>query len=175
MYFLASYILYRQESFGICLPKFRCPKLDGLYKNPKDCHSFYLCKDGVAYLKECPADLLWKDSLKYTTIQNIFTGSGPRYGIPRAHQAIFCITIPHIATCRLAHIAPIKSTGGDNASVGITACTDTSLYAKSFVRFTKPLSKRERASLIACESRRRQQSTSFKANIASTPPVEPAY
>ena len=37
-------------------PDFDCPS-DGLYPNPLDCHTFYHCSNGHAYLKDCPANL----------------------------------------------------------------------------------------------------------------------
>ena len=36
---------------------FDCPTSNGLFPNPKDCHSFYHCSNGHAYLKDCPANL----------------------------------------------------------------------------------------------------------------------
>ena len=36
---------------------FDCPTSNGLFPNPKDCHTFYHCSNGYAYLKDCPANL----------------------------------------------------------------------------------------------------------------------
>ncbi|XP_037081919.1 peritrophin-1-like [Pollicipes pollicipes] len=36
---------------------FDCPTSNGLFPNPKDCHSFYHCSNGYPYLKDCPANL----------------------------------------------------------------------------------------------------------------------
>ena len=40
-------------------PEFQCPADPNqqLFPNPEDCHSFYHCSNGHAYLKDCPAGL----------------------------------------------------------------------------------------------------------------------
>ena len=47
----------------------KCPfeKDDGFavfFPHPNDCHFFFHCSDGVAYCKECPADLHWNVELE---------------------------------------------------------------------------------------------------------------
>ena len=39
---------------------FQCPDKDGMYRNPKDCASYYYCVGGVTNLLKCP-DGLWFD------------------------------------------------------------------------------------------------------------------
>ncbi|XP_022257598.1 uncharacterized protein LOC106473456 [Limulus polyphemus] len=39
--------------------KIDCPRNDGMFKNEFDCGSFWHCSNGIAYLKDCPADLHW--------------------------------------------------------------------------------------------------------------------
>ena len=34
------------------------------YPHPNDCHYFFYCSNGVAYCKECPADLHWSVELE---------------------------------------------------------------------------------------------------------------
>ncbi|KAF0294706.1 Chondroitin proteoglycan 2 [Amphibalanus amphitrite] len=43
-------------------PDFDCPS-DGLFPNPADCHTFYHCSNGHAYLKDCPANLEFNPNL----------------------------------------------------------------------------------------------------------------
>ncbi|KAF9917571.1 Cytidine deaminase 5 [Lobosporangium transversale] len=43
---------------------FQCPEPNGMYKNPKDCHSFYICRDGVARLGKCSGGFEWNDEDK---------------------------------------------------------------------------------------------------------------
>ncbi|GAA2637915.1 carbohydrate-binding module family 14 protein [Actinomadura fulvescens] len=38
-------------------PASPCPRVQGLFANPDDPHSFYHCDHGIAYLKRCPANL----------------------------------------------------------------------------------------------------------------------
>ena len=45
-----------------------CPFPDGVnstfFPHPNDCHWFFHCSNGVAYCKECPADLHWNVELE---------------------------------------------------------------------------------------------------------------
>ena len=50
----------------------------GFFPNPDDCHFFYQCSNGVAYLKECPGDLHWNselDTCDYSDRANCFPTS----------------------------------------------------------------------------------------------------
>ncbi|GFY38507.1 protein obstructor-E [Trichonephila inaurata madagascariensis] len=39
------------------VPTKECPKPSGIFQNPKNCTTFYLCTDGVHHLQECPGGL----------------------------------------------------------------------------------------------------------------------
>ncbi|XP_013774373.1 uncharacterized protein LOC106459308 [Limulus polyphemus] len=41
-----------------------CKKLDGLFAKKDDCSKFYHCSNGIAYVKNCPASLLFNPRLK---------------------------------------------------------------------------------------------------------------
>jgi len=46
----------------------QCPYPDPEYAvffpHPNDCHWFFVCENGVAYCKPCPADLCWNNEIE---------------------------------------------------------------------------------------------------------------
>jgi len=40
-----------------------CPPSNGIMANPNDCHSFYICANGLPYLFACPETLVFNNAL----------------------------------------------------------------------------------------------------------------
>ncbi|XP_037327273.2 chondroitin proteoglycan-2-like [Pungitius pungitius] len=69
----AANLVYNPAIKGCDYPKFAffcVGKRDGQYPNPSDQHSFFYCVAGKAFLRQCPANLVYNSAIKVCAYPN---------------------------------------------------------------------------------------------------------